>query len=330
MEEAINIFPKEKFVIGEPYQRKDMDEKIGETKINNRSGSGVFSFDNTVVLLVTLEQDLSEDENSYEDFFEYPEFVWSSQKKGPHSKPTTPVMKRMLEGGAELFVRQKAKNASKTNPYIFCGSIDALSHGIPEGDESPFKVKFELIENIQGVNNEIDNLINWKPINYKNSKASYIISSLTKKKTKSKKASSTSQGYQADKEIRNAIENYAMHLAIKHYESKGLKVKDVSQEKVGYDLFCDSNKMSFGVEVKGTRSSGNKVIVTDGEVRKAEEVNVELFVVSMIEVKYGLEKKNVVCSLGQWSVISPWKPLHKSLKPKTYDYELPAVKWKEV
>ena len=63
-----------------------------------------------------------------------------------------------------------------------------------------------------------------------------------------------------------------MHLAIKHYESKGLKVKDVSQEKVGYDLFCDSNKMSFGVEVKGTRSSGNKVIVTDGEVRKAEEV----------------------------------------------------------
>ncbi len=33
-------------MIGEPYQRKNMDEKIGETKINNRSGSGVFSFKN--------------------------------------------------------------------------------------------------------------------------------------------------------------------------------------------------------------------------------------------------------------------------------------------
>ena len=80
MEKIKTIFPKEKFLIGEPYQRKDMDEKIGETKINNRSGSGVFSFENTVVLLVTLEQELSEEGNSYEDFFEYPEFVWSSQK----------------------------------------------------------------------------------------------------------------------------------------------------------------------------------------------------------------------------------------------------------
>ena len=68
MEKIKTIFPKEKFLIGQPYQRKDMDEMIGEIKINNRSGSGVFSFENTVVLLVTLEQDLSEEENSYEDF----------------------------------------------------------------------------------------------------------------------------------------------------------------------------------------------------------------------------------------------------------------------
>ena len=121
-----------------------------------------------------------------------------------------------------------------------------------------------------------------------------------------------------------------MKLAILHYESKGLKVKDVSKEKIGYDLFCDSKTLSFGVEVKGTRSAGSKVIVTEGEVRKAKEVKVELFVVSMIEVKYQLEKKNIVCSSGQWSVISPWKPLAESLKPKTYDYELPTVEWNEI
>jgi len=33
MEKVKTIFPKEKSLIGEPYQRKDMDEKIGETKI---------------------------------------------------------------------------------------------------------------------------------------------------------------------------------------------------------------------------------------------------------------------------------------------------------
>ena len=330
MEKEKTIFPKEKFVIGDPYQRKDMDEKIGETKINNRSGSGVFSFKNTVVLLVTLEQDLSEEENSYEDFFEYPEFVWSSQKKGAYSKPTTPVMKGMLESGAELFVRQKAKNASKTNPYIYCGSVDALSHGMPQGEESPFKVKFQLLADIQGINSEVDNLINWKPINYKNTKASYIISSLDKKKKKNKKSSSTSQGYQADKEIRDAVEDYAMKVAISHYESKGLKVKDVSKEKIGYDLSCDSKSFSFGVEVKGTQSAGSKVIVTEGEVKKAEEKKVELFVVSMIEVKYELEMKNIVCSSGQWSLLSPWKPLPESLRPKTYDYELPPVEWKRL
>ena len=50
----------------------------------------------------------------------------------------------------------------------------------------------------------------------------------------------------------------------------------------------------------------------------------------MIEVKYQLEKKNIVCSSGHWSVISPWKPLAESLKPKTYDYELPTVEWNEI
>ena len=86
----------------------------------------------------------------------------------------------------------------------------------------------------------------------------------------------------------------------------------------------------FGVEVKGTRNAGSKVIVTEGEVRKAEEAKVELFVVSMIKIKYHLEKKNIVCSSGQWVVISPWKPLTESLKPKTYDYELPTVEWNEI
>ena len=38
------IIPKEKSLTGEPFQKKDMDEKIGETKINIRSGSGVFFF----------------------------------------------------------------------------------------------------------------------------------------------------------------------------------------------------------------------------------------------------------------------------------------------
>ncbi len=65
-------------------------------------------------------------------------------------------------------------------------------------------------------------------------------------------------------------------------------------------------------------------------MRKAEEAKVELFVVSMIKIKYQLEKKNIVCSSGKWSVISPWKPLPESLKPKTYDYELPPVEWKRL
>ena len=50
----------------------------------------------------------------------------------------------------------------------------------------------------------------------------------------------------------------------------------------------------------------------------------------MIKIKYQIEKKNIVCSSGKWSVISPWKPLPESLKPKTYDYELPTVEWNEI
>ena len=45
-----------------------------------------------------------------------------------------------------------------------------------------------------------------------------------------------------------------MKPAISYYESQGLEIKDVSKEKIGYDLSCDSKALSFGVKVKGTRT----------------------------------------------------------------------------
>ncbi len=77
------------------------------------------------------------------------------------------------------------------------------------------------------------------------------------------------QGFRMDAAARQAIEQHAMQEAINHYEEQGWSVTDISAT-CSYDLFCKRNKgEELHVEVKGTTSDGQQILLTANEVEHA-------------------------------------------------------------
>lgn len=132
------------------------------------------------------------------------------------------------------------------------------------------------------------------------------------------------QGRQMDIKSRKAIEAWAMAAAQAYYENQNYEVKDVSL-KQPYDFECRKKKgrAVLRVEVKGTTSKGDKVILTRSEVASANRHSTALFVLHSIVLKKGCEPQ---ASEGIPYVLPPgWKPDPKALTPIAYEYQLPAV-----
>lgn len=67
---------------------------------------------------------------------------------------------------------------------------------------------------------------------------------------------------------RKAIELQAMQIATAHFEDIGFVVEDVSAKRP-YDLRCRRGPEHVDVEVKGTVSAGESVLLTPNEVEHA-------------------------------------------------------------
>ena len=65
-----------------------------------------------------------------------------------------------------------------------------------------------------------------------------------------------------------AVERAAMRHVARHFQGNGWTVRDVSKEKLGYDLLCTRRKSSLHVEVKGIAGSGRRFIITAAERRR--------------------------------------------------------------
>lgn len=76
------------------------------------------------------------------------------------------------------------------------------------------------------------------------------------------------QGWRIDVQQRLVIDEAAMAAAKAYYEHAGYSVKDVHREKP-YDLCCTRGMDELHVEVKGTASNANAVLLTAAEVRHA-------------------------------------------------------------
>lgn len=101
-------------------------------------------------------------------------------------------------------------------------------------------------------------------------------------------ASSEGQGYENFSKRRKAIEAHAMGKAINYYMRHGWTVTDVSRRR-SYDLHCTRGQQILHVEVKGTASRGDIVLLTRNEVEHARGAypSVALFVVAGIRISRG-------------------------------------------
>lgn len=137
---------------------------------------------------------------------------------------------------------------------------------------------------------------------------------------------SGSQGYEQDPEMRSAVELYAESIATKHYVSHGFRVQKFGKP---FDLLCERESESIHVEVKGSRTKLDTVILTINEVSDAENANwqSDLFVVDQIVVERVGDK--LVASGGVAKVIQKWVPAKEMLAPSQFRYRLPDEnQWK--
>jgi hypothetical protein len=76
------------------------------------------------------------------------------------------------------------------------------------------------------------------------------------------------EGFESDPKIRRMIEVHAMCLVEREYSRRGYAVEDKHATE-SYDLLCEKEGSKIFVEVKGTRTNGNFIILTANEVELA-------------------------------------------------------------
>ena len=129
------------------------------------------------------------------------------------------------------------------------------------------------------------------------------------------------QGFQLDQEAKVAVEAHAMNTAAEFYRA-AWDVQDVHGTE-SYDLICRRGDEVKHVEVKGTTTGGEEVILTPNEVRHVQEhPHTALFVVSNIEVERA-EDGTVTATGGKHHCYDPWRLNDGTLIPVGFRYQVP-------
>jgi hypothetical protein len=114
------------------------------------------------------------------------------------------------------------------------------------------------------------------------------------------------QGFGLTKEQQGAVEKRALAVAMDHYRSKGWPVRYVGDSQT-WDLEVTRPGEKLIVEVKGTTSAGERVILTGAQVIKYREryPMTALIVVHGIALDREAERPNAAG--GRLSEICPWE-----------------------
>lgn len=122
-------------------------------------------------------------------------------------------------------------------------------------------------------------------------------------------------------EHKKVIEDHAVKVAMMLLEKKGFtNIKDVGKNH-SYDIAAKLDGIDFYIEVKGTISLGEKVVLTKNEVllHRQEYPNNALIVVSQID----LDRSETPSANGGNAVfISPWQIKDEDLDALGYDYRV--------
>jgi Domain of unknown function (DUF3883) len=130
-----------------------------------------------------------------------------------------------------------------------------------------------------------------------------------------------------DAAVRKKIEKYAEAHAAAHFSAQGWQqVEPVGHLKLGYDLTCQTERgQILHVEVKGTQTAGEYVILTGREARHVKDnspcdASHALYVVSQITVSH---EGGLRCSGGQANCAMSWVIDDDDLIATEYSYRVP-------
>jgi len=130
------------------------------------------------------------------------------------------------------------------------------------------------------------------------------------------------QGFVGNPTARRAVELHAVVSATKMLTDQGWTVKDVSARQ-SFDLWCRRGAEELRVEVKGTVTTGEKIILTAGEVRSAGQhpQHSGLAILSGVNLRWD-EEGQPIASGGELRFTTPWNPDPSRLEPISYYYSV--------
>ncbi|CRL65045.1 MULTISPECIES: DUF3427 domain-containing protein [Proteus] len=313
MQRKDEVFDYINLVVGKAYSKNEALVTANVrplNKKNNKEITGVTSFNNCIVLFVTLDKRSKENSHKYNDIFldNGKKLHWESQNT---NTITTPHMKRIFSGESViLFVRIHEKIKSSSQPFIYIGRLSYIEHY----GNKPVQVLYNVLDYQEKPNKALSAIYAWEKID--------TLDIDTELPLILKKEKSSFQGRVTDIKKKKTIELYAMNKAKEDYQQQGFEVLDTSSNSP-YDLECHKNGIFRRVEVKGTTTEGNAVYVTSNEVVSAhsDECETDLYIVNNINI-FLQEDGNYYAEGGLVNIIENWKPEEKCLEATVYRYHL--------
>lgn len=121
---------------------------------------------------------------------------------------------------------------------------------------------------------------------------------------------------------RTAIESLAVNRATEYFEADGWRVQNVGA-RASYDLRGNKGDARLHVEVKGTTSHGERIVLTRNELAHARGTEATLALFVLVDVTLSLTADGPVATGGKPIVFLPWVLEDSDLEPVGYEYWLP-------
>ena len=309
----------ENFQVGDAYTRKTVADTGGVPRPKqDRDWTGIVSFQNCVLLFVTLDKDGFEASNQYHDVFDVGGtiFYWDSQRR---NTAETPAIARIIDGEPVIvFVRIVAKIRNKTQPFNYVGKLKLLDY---QG-EMPVQMVYEVCEHRVDAPSNLRAVYSWEPSDKRKLRSIEVGESADARPRAKRRPSGSGQGRMLDPKKKKTIELRAMAIAEEYYEERGYGVTDTSKNSP-FDLLCVKEQDERRVEVKGTTLKPRAVNVTANEVESAREPDTETDLFIVYDINVYKEADDYRAAEGEIKVLTNWIPEPEQLTPTQYVYHLP-------
>lgn len=125
------------------------------------------------------------------------------------------------------------------------------------------------------------------------------------------------QSFSGFPEARKAVEDYAMRCASAYFRVQEYDVRDRSKNH-SFDLECVRGDETLLVEVKGTTTAGEEVLLTKNEVALAQDPNQRTVLYVQHGIQLNREEGKPKAASGHSRIIQPWEPGDEQLTAITY------------